>query len=202
MDNGPAEHQSWQHQPVQPPAQPNHWEQPTFVPQPPAPAPTPPPAPAADDMPAPMPVLNVLSPRGIEYAFMTISLFISSIGLTSVLIALVNGKAGFEVLSFPVATMLVSVPIFAWLFLRLKKAELTDPSLKRDVSKRRNTQFTQIVTFLITMFTLIGLITVIFAKIGGQYDSSMVKTILDCLVLLVVYGGILVYYWVDEHRRK
>ena len=168
-----------------------------------SPSPEPPVAP--DQPPAasgvvPQAVVRVLSPRGVEYVFLTIALLTGAIGLTSALISLVNGKTDFNVLEFPAATLLVSIPIFAWLFLRLKKAELLNPSLKLDPSKRRSTQFTQIVSFIITFFTLIGFVSIVFAKMAGQYGGSLVKVLLDVLVILLVVGGILVYYWRDEHR--
>jgi divalent metal cation (Fe/Co/Zn/Cd) transporter len=147
-----------------------------------------------------MPVVQVLSPRGVEYVFLTINLFTAAAGLISVLLALVNGKADFNVLAFPVALLVVSVPLFALLFLRLKKAELRDPSLRADASKRRSTQFTQVVAYLVVFFSLIGLVTAGFAKASGDFKSSFLKVCLDVLVLVVVAGGILAYYWWDEHK--
>lgn len=149
---------------------------------------------------APQPVVQVLSPRGVEYVFLTITLFTGALGLVSLLLSLVNGETGFEVLAFPLALLLVALPLFAGLFLRLKNAELRDPSLKLDASKRRSTQLIQIVSFVTTFFTLIGFVTVIFAKLSGNFDSSIIKAFLDVLVIFVVAGGILAYYWRDEHR--
>jgi len=156
--------------------------------------------PTADAAVAPMPVVQVLSPRGLEYVFLTINLFAAAIGLMGALIALVNGKTDFDVLALPTAMLLVAVPLFAFFFLRLKKAELLDPSLKQDPSKRRSTQFTQIVAYLIVFFSLIGLVSGIFASIAGQYSGSMLKLVLNVAVLAVVSGGILAYYWYDEHK--
>jgi len=150
----------------------------------------------------PVAVVRVLSPTGVEYVFMTISLFMSAGGLTGTLLAVVNDKTDFQVLSFPTAVLLVGVPVFALLFLRLKKRELLQPTLKLDPSKRRSTQFTQIVCFLICIFTLVGLVSTLFAKLGGQTKMSLVKVVLDCLVLLAVFGGMLVYYWRDEHAGR
>lgn len=150
----------------------------------------------------PSAVVQVLSPMGVEYVFMTISLFTAAGGLTAALIALVNGKTNFDVLAFPVALLLVSVPVLALLFLHAKKQELLHPALRQDPSKRRSTQFTQIVCFIISLFTVVGLVSSIFAKIGGQSGMSLVKVGLDCLVLLVVFGAILAYYWRDEHMGR
>ncbi len=94
----------------------------------------------------------------------------------------------------------MAVPIFAWLFLRLKNTELLNPALALDPSKRRSTQFIQITSFLTCFLTLIGFVAAIFSKMGGVYDGSILKLILDVVVILVVAGGILYYYWRDEHR--
>ena len=148
----------------------------------------------------PLPIVKVLSPRGVEYVFLTITLFFAASGLGAVLISLLNGQTSFSILAYPTAILIVSVPIFAWLFLRLKKAETMNPDLKLDPSKRRSTQFTQIVSFVVCFLTLIGVISAIFTKISGSLGSSLFKLILDALVLLVIAGGILFYYWRDEHR--
>jgi hypothetical protein len=160
------------------------------------------PQPALPDSSAvvPVAVVRVLSPRGVEYVFLTIALFTGAIGLGSALISLVNGKTDFSVLAFPAALLVVAVPVFAWLFLRLKKAELLNPALKLDPSKRRSTQFTQIATFVVGFFTLVGFVSALFAKMAGDYNGSITKLILDVLVVLLVAGGMLVYYWRDEHR--
>lgn len=131
---------------------------------------------------------------------MTICLFVGAIALVTALISLANGKIDFSVLAFPAATLLISVPAFALLFLRLKKLELNRPELKLDPSKRRSTQFTQIAAFSVVLFTLIGFVFDIFMKLGGQGGLSIVKAILDTLCILVVAGGILAYYWRNEHK--
>jgi hypothetical protein len=192
--------------PPPPPAAPG----PAFM-QPPTPGPQPAPSqPVFNDTPpmpsqdpggvVPQPVVQVLSPRGVEYVFLTITLFGGALGLISALISLVNGQAKFSVLAFPTAILLVSVPVFTALFLRLKNAELRDPSLALDASKRRSTQYIQIISFVVCFFTLIGFLATIFAKMAGNYGGSIGKVILDVLIILLVAGGILAYYWRDEHK--
>lgn len=171
-----------------------------------APSPSPTLQPQAADVPpadgvVPQPVVRVLSPRGVEYVFLIIALFTSAIALGSILISLVNGQYGFSVLAYPVAGLVVGMPVFTLLFLRQKKAELANPSLKLDASKRRSTQFTQIVAYLISFFTLIGFVGIIFAKLGGDFKSSLWKAFLDVLIVEVIAGGILFYYWRDEHTK-
>jgi len=148
----------------------------------------------------PVPVVRVLSPVGVEYVFMILSLFTGALGLASALISLVNGKFDFSVLAFPTALLVVGVPAFAGIFLHLKKLEILNPELKLDPSKRRSTQAAQILSFLVSLFTLVGLVFAVFAKLGGQSSVSIGKALLDALCILVVSGGILAYYWLDEHK--
>jgi len=150
----------------------------------------------------PVPVVKVLSPYGVEYIFLTLTLFVAAGALMGVLLLLVNGKFGFDLLSFPTAVLAVTVPTFAGLFLHLKKLELRMPSLRLDASKRFSTQTTQIVSFAVSLFTLIGFVFAIFAKLGGQGTVSIGKAALDALAVLVVSGGVLAYYWRDEHKNR
>jgi hypothetical protein len=150
--------------------------------------------------PEPIAVVRVLSPVGLQYVFLTICLFAGAVAMIAVLIALVNGKTDFAVLAFPAAVLLVTVPIFAGLFLHLKQLELDHPELRRDPSKRRSTHFTQIIAFIVLLLTLIGLIFDIFENLGGQGGLSVGKALLDALCIVLVSGGILAYYWHDEHK--
>jgi hypothetical protein len=149
---------------------------------------------------SPVPVVRVLSPVGVEYVFLTFSLLAGALGLVSALISLVNGATDFSALSFPVSLLAVSVPVFAILFLHLKRLELAKPELRLDPSKRRSTQFTQIAAFVVSFLTLVGLVFSIFAKAGGNSPVSIGKACLDAACILVVAVGILFYYWRDEHK--
>ena len=148
----------------------------------------------------PIPVVRVLSPVGVEYVFLTLTLLIGAGSLVAALLILVNGHADFGVLAFPVASLVVTVPLFATIFLHLKKQELRNPQLKLDPSKRRSTQATQIISFLVCLFTLIGFLFSVFSKLGGQSGMSVGKAALNALCILAVAGGILWYYWHDEHK--
>lgn len=149
---------------------------------------------------APQPVIQVLSPRGVEYVFLTIALLTGGLSLIAILILLISGNTDFAALAFPTAALLIALPVFAGLFLRLKQAELKDPRLALDPSKRRSTQFTKIIAFATCFFTLISFVYAIFARAGGNYSGSFFKLFLDVLVILLVAGGILAYYWIDEYR--
>lgn len=149
----------------------------------------------------PVGVVQVLSVRGLEYWMMFMALWVSAIAVVSVLISLISGNTSFEVLSFPIALLLVSVPLFGFFFLRLKRAEYATPALRYDPSKRRLSQVTQVVAYVASFISLVGIIYSIMAQISGSLDTSLTKIIFDFLVVIVVSGGILAYYWNDEHRR-
>ena len=151
----------------------------------------------------PMPVVKVLSVRGVEYLFMSICLWIGAGSLTGLLLSLVNGMTGFAALSFPVSTLLVTLPIFAFLFLRLKKAELAQPSLRLDASKRRLSQITQLLAFIVCLVNLITLVYLLMNMVGGEDSGvSVGKLFINVFIIFLVAGGILAYYWHDEHRRR
>ncbi len=187
--------------PHSPPATQNvHSHQPThmFGPQP-----SVAPSVAADETPRPpIPVVKVLSPLGVEYVFMTFSLFVTATSIVGVLLSFVNGGTDFSTLAFPTATLVVALPVFAIIFLHLKRLELQTPSLRLDPSKRRSTQVTQIVSFLVSFFTLIGFAYAVMASVGGLTTVSVGKAALDALSVLAVSLGVLAYYWRDEHKVR
>lgn len=149
----------------------------------------------------PVPVVKVLSVRGLEYLFMSIFLWLSAGSFIGLVLSLLNGQTGFSTLAFPLSMLLVCLPGFALLFLRLKKAEMLDPSLRFDASKRRLTQITQVLAFLTCLINIITFMYLVLQKIGGEGELAFGKVLINVGVILVVAGGILVYYWNDEHRR-
>lgn len=148
----------------------------------------------------PVPVVKVLSVRGVEYAMMSILLWIGAGTLIFVLVSLIMGGASFEMLAFPISLLLVCLPGFAWLYLRLRKAELDDPSLRLEASKRRFSQITQILAFLTCFFNIVALVYMVVGMAGGKEVENLGQTVAATFVTLLVAGGILAYYWFDEHK--
>ncbi len=148
----------------------------------------------------PVPVVKVLSVRGVEYGMMTITLWVAAASLAGGLVSAINGGASFEILAFPISLLLVTVPVFAFFFLRLKKAELANPSLRLEASKRRFSQVTQFLAFLTCLINVIVFVYLIMASFGGKVHTSWLKAIGDLIVILIVAGGVLAYYWFDEHK--
>jgi hypothetical protein len=149
----------------------------------------------------PTPVVKVLSVRGVEYFMMTIALWISASGLLWAILGLINGASSFSVMVFPVSFLLVCLPLFSFFYLRLRRAELNNPELRFDPSKRRLSQITQILAFIACLTNTIAFVYSIMSKISGDSKASLVKSFLNLLVVYLVAGGILVYYWFDEHRE-
>ncbi len=147
-----------------------------------------------------MAVVKTLSTRGLEYLFMSICLWIGATGLVASLLLLVNGQTSASTLAFPATSLVVCIPIFALFFIRLKKAELADPALRFDASKRRTSQITQVLAFLTSLFNIITFVYLLIAATAGNSVVSLGKAVINLLVILVIAGGILAYYWVDEHR--
>ncbi|MEK7561962.1 MAG: hypothetical protein AAB541_03825 [Patescibacteria group bacterium] len=133
---------------------------------------------------------------------MTIALWFSATGLAWVLLNLLNGSFNFNFLVIPVSVLISSLPFFAILFIRLKRAELANPALRFEPSKRRLSQLTQVLAFIVCLINISVFVYSIMQKANGSGTTSIGKAIINLLVILAIAGGILVYYWFDEHRAK
>src|SRR3990167_6287167 len=190
--------------PPQPVASPQPW-QPQVPPPPPPPTSPVQDAELSDLTPRndlPVAVVQALSVRGVEYAMMTFSLWLVAGSVIWVLIALINGGTSFKMLVLPTAILIACVPVFGYLFLRLKREELAKPELRFDPSKRRLSQFTQIIAFSACLFNVIGFIYLVLQKAAGESGPTIVKSFLTMLIVLIVAGGVLAYYWWDEHKLR
>lgn len=147
-----------------------------------------------------VPVVKVWSVRGVEYAIMSFMLWALAIALTWVIVSLINGQTGFVNLSGALSLMIVSLPIFGFFFLRLKKAELANPDLRIESTKRRFSQITQIVSFFVIFFASLGLVSSLISATSGETDG-LGRTVGTALVFIVVWGALFAYYWFDEHRQ-
>jgi hypothetical protein len=154
-----------------------------------------------------VPVVKVLSVRGVEYALMSFMLWFGAAAIIWSLLAFVDGDAGYDTMSFPAAVVACALPIFGFLFLRLRRAELANPRLRYEPSKRRFSQITQYLSFFACFFSLVSFVYDIIQKMSesstaleGTTSVNLGKSALQLLVFLAVAGGIFAYYWVDEHR--
>ena len=164
----------------------------------------------------PISVVQNLSTRGFEYSIMFISLLASAFSLGLILHQFVNGvfattvatnnydynynESGGEY-AFAVTLLIVTLPIFVTMFLRLKKAEIADPGLRKDPSRKRMSHFTQ---FLAFAFGVGYIVYFLYTLLSGSGDSSGAASIPESffhmLVTLCIAGSIFAYFWNDEHR--
>ena len=126
----------------------------------------------------PTPVVKMWSTKGLEYAMMSISLWISAAALAWLIIALINDRNSFVALVSPVSALAVCVPVLAFFFIRLKMAEAKNPILRADPSRRRWTQITQFLAYIVLLLGLIGLVRETLTRYGTNtaYSGSFSKT--------------------------
>ncbi|HWZ65990.1 MAG TPA: DUF5671 domain-containing protein [Patescibacteria group bacterium] len=152
----------------------------------------------------PIAVVQNMSTRGIEYVIMFIALGASAISLGFLLHNMVDRSIlnvnNFDdsFISVSSAALLVSLPIFALLFLRLKRAELKDAALYHDPSRRKAIQLTLIITFLIGLYVVISYVYSLLNSING---TNAVANLIHSFITLVISGGIFTYYWRDIHHK-
>jgi len=150
----------------------------------------------------PVPVVRVLSVRGVEYGMMTIALWVTASTLAWIALNMLNGSAGFDSVVVPTSALVVCLPVFGLLFLRLKKAELANSDLRFDPSKRRWSQTTQFLTYLALLINFIYFVYAVLQHFSGGKGPAITKSLVNLLVILVIAGGVLFYYWRDEHRNR
>jgi Domain of unknown function (DUF5671) len=154
----------------------------------------------------PIAVVSNWTTRGLEYMIMFIALGVAATSLGWVLHNFVDSGLGLtgtmfeEGVSFASASLVVTLPIFAVLFLRLKKGELRDPSLRQDSSRKRMTQLTLLITFLIGLTHIVGYIYSLLNP--STANISPLGSLAHMLITVLIAGGIFTYYWMDEHRRE
>jgi len=149
----------------------------------------------------PMPVVKVLSTHGLEYAMMTISLWLTAFALGWIFLNLINGSRGYDNLVVPISALITGVPIFGLFFIRLHLAEMRNPALRLEASRRRWTQLTQMVAFLACLINVGVFIYAVMKHFGSEPTPSLGKAAGDLAIVLVIAGGILSYYWREEHRQ-
>lgn len=150
----------------------------------------------------PVPTIRMLSARGMEYAMMTVALWITAASLAWILLNLVNGSRSFNFLVVPTAALVVSLPVYAGFFIRLKRAEIAHPKLRTDPSRRRWSQLTQFLAYVVFLINLIIYVYQLMLRYGTDRANlpAIGRVTADAAVVLLISFVLLAYYWVDEHR--
>lgn len=182
--------------------------------------PPPPPSGRSSASAQPVSVVQNLTTRGLEYIIMFIALGVTALSLASLLHSNVNnvmgnGDSGMlgnnSAVPLATAALVVALPVFAVLFLRLKKAEAADPDLHHDPSRKRAIQLTLIITFLIGLGNIIYFVyslmtgdtgsTAEYNAVGSQSYTGWLGNLIHLVITLAIAGGIFAYYWFDEHHK-
>ena len=150
----------------------------------------------------PVPTVKMFSTRGMEYAMMSLALWIVAVSLAWILMNLVNDSRSFNFLVVPTSALVVSLPIYAAFFIRLKRAEINNPKLRFDPSRRRWLQLTQFLAYIVCLVNLIILVYELLLRYGTDRTNlpSLGRVVADAGVVLLISFVLLAYYWVDEHR--
>lgn len=159
----------------------------------------------------PIAVIQQRTTRGLEYIIMFLAMGVTAISLGALLHSSVDSGYGYNggdsdgFVAFASSALIVALPIFAVLFLRLKKAETTEPGIRHDPSRRHAVQLTLVVAFL---WGLLRLVTYIYSLLNGSGDgflgsniSDPIGNLLHTLITVGIAGGIFAFYWADEHRK-
>jgi hypothetical protein len=95
------------------------------------------------------------------------------------------------------SSIIVSYPIFAFLFLRLNKKNLANPAIRLLRSRKFLIYFTLVVTFIIT---LVSVTAIVFSFLNGNVTAnSALKFLITIIVSMTIFG-----YWsyqVKEDRH-
>lgn len=157
----------------------------------------------------PIAVVQQRTTRGLEYTIMFLSLGISAVSLGQLLHSLLDAATGVttdNLSSFATSALVVALPVFVILFLRLKRAELKTPEIRLDPSRRHAVQLALVVSFLWGVFRLA---TYVYSLLGGgegdylgSNNPSPIANLLHLVITIGIAGTIFAYYWVDEHRKE
>lgn len=160
----------------------------------------------------PVGVVQMYSTRGVEYYLMLVALAISAVTFGILLLSITeqlfdhsSGMIDAGVMAFTTSALVVSLPIFSFLFLRLKKAELANPRLRFDPSRRRMVQIALIASFIIGIISLIAFLYTLLLNVygGNDYDIDITGVfIANMAITLGISGGIFAYFWMDSHRKE
>lgn len=163
----------------------------------------------------PPPVPRVEMWVGFLYIILFITLYVSATALASILKFLVDQVIpdvlskrstysyigsifyGPETIIYHLSAMIVTFPIFAFLFLFLKKQQHLNPAVRNLRSRKLLIYLTLVITFLIMIFDLIS---TVYGFLNGTVTG---RSISHFAITMLVSGSIFGYYvWeVKEDRR-
>lgn len=152
--------------------------------------------------PIPRPVTTVSARDFFVYALTFGLLLIGAVNLVLVLQALVDlafaeeGNGAVGLIRWGVSVLIVTAPLYLWLTLRERRKLAQDPALHRSAMRKWLTY----IALLLAAMTLLGdLIATVFALLTGDLT---VQFILNALIVMIVAGGIFLFYFNDIQRGE
>lgn len=152
--------------------------------------------------PVPRPVATVSARDFFVYALTFGLLLIGAINLVLVLQALVDlffteeGNGAVGLIRWGISVLIVTAPLYFWLTLRERRNLVRDPALSRSAMRKWLTY----IALLLAAMTLLGnLIATVFALLTGDLTLQF---ILNALIVLIVAGGIFLFYFNDIRRGE
>lgn len=148
---------------------------------------------------------------GFQYVLLFISLYISSLAFAGLVHYFINqmipdalDKAKYSYLTqdyllrWYLAALIVAFPIFAFLFIFLKKQELQKPVVKNIRARKQLIYITLTITFLIMIFDLVK---TIYDLLGGEVTP---RSLANFVATIIISGSIFTYYLfqVKEDRKR
>lgn len=148
---------------------------------------------------------------GFQYVMLFTSLYISALAFAGLAHYMVNqiipdtlnkpgifGNANEQLLRVYLAALIVAFPIFSFLFILLKKQELSKPVVKNLIGRKQLIYITLTGTFIIM---IIDLIKTIYDLLNGEVTQ---RSFANFVVTILIAGIIFIYYLfeVREDRKQ
>ena len=138
------------------------------------------------------------SVRGFEYLIYYIAMGMTAFSIAALLHVNADDLFGTssyyaETGSFWIAGLIVALPIFIFMMIRLKKQELNNPTPVTDTTKRRATQLMLLITFLIGVGRVIGFIFHIIE--GGSETAPITEELVHTIITVTIAGSIFFPLW-------
>ena len=145
------------------------------------------------------------SVRGFEYLIYYITMGLSAFSIAALLHLVADELYGSrsiyqESQSFWVAMLIVTLPVFLTLMIRLRKAELKTPEIKKDSTRRRATQLMLLITFLVGIGRIIGFVFNIIG--GGTSEDPITEELLHTLITVSTAGLIFFPLWLEDRGKN
>lgn len=145
---------------------------------------------------------------GAEWFLTLLAMGISAIAVAVILHALVNTvfDSGDDVYrdmpTFSVAVMIVVLPVFVFLYLRVRRAEAVDPGQVRNAGRRRSLQIAIVASFVIAVGRLGAFVAAVLNGRSLISDAPLSTNLAHMIVTVGISGSILLWSYAQLRRGE